>query len=104
MQDVDLSHVRNSKKTRARASGPRPKQWRSRQRVPELGENSSMISRARAGAYVQEAAQNNVWAWQSVLEAKQCSVCGRWFSRRRDNVCSEACAEREEGAKNQHSD
>jgi hypothetical protein len=24
-------------------------------------------------------------------EAKQCAVCKRWFSKRRDEVCSEEC-------------
>jgi hypothetical protein len=31
---------------------------------------------------------------QSSLEAKQCVVCGRWFSKRRDQFCSQECAEK----------
>ena len=27
-------------------------------------------------------------------QAKQCVVCGRWFSKRKDSVCSKKCAER----------
>ena len=27
-------------------------------------------------------------------QATQCVVCGRWFSKRKDTVCSKKCAER----------
>ena len=28
------------------------------------------------------------------IEAQQCVVCGRWFSKRKDRVCSRACLEK----------
>lgn len=32
-------------------------------------------------------------------DVQQCAVCGRWFCRRKDNVCSIACAQKVAAAK-----
>jgi hypothetical protein len=33
---------------------------------------------------------------------RQCVICGRWFRRRRDNVCSIACAQVADAKKTDH--
>jgi predicted nucleic acid-binding Zn ribbon protein len=38
-----------------------------------------------------------------VADLQRCAVCGRWFIRRKDTVCSRDCAEKAEAPENMSS-